>query len=66
MHFGLLDIIDLSGTSDKTNEDSGDEVITTAATVNGDDRDKEDSSGSGYESFQDCLSELGQSPTDLY
>jgi hypothetical protein len=40
-----LDIIDISGTSDNTNEDSGDEVITTAAIVNGDDRDKEDSSG---------------------
>jgi hypothetical protein len=60
----VRDGADISGTSDNTNEDSGDEVITTAATVNGDDGDMEDLSGSGYEAFQDCLSELGQSSTE--
>jgi hypothetical protein len=53
-----------SGTSDNTDEDSGDEIITTAATVNGDDGDREGSSGSGYGSFQDCLAEIDQSPTE--
>jgi hypothetical protein len=55
---------DSSGTSENTDEESGDEVITTAVTDNGDDGDREDSSDSGYEAFQDCLSEVSQSPTE--
>ncbi len=45
----VRDGADSSGTSDNTDEESG---------------DKEKSSGSGYESFQDCLAEVGQSPTE--
>jgi hypothetical protein len=63
----VRDDADSSGTSDNTNEDSVDEEqeeIITDATGNEDDGDKEDSSGSGYEAFQDCLAELGQSPTE--
>jgi hypothetical protein len=63
----VRDGADSSGTSDNTNEDSVDEEqeeIITDATGNEDDGDKEDSSGSGYETFQDCLAELGQSPTE--
>ena len=60
----VRDGADSSGTSENTDEESGDEVITTAVTDNGDDGDREDSSDSGYEAFQDCLSELSQSPTE--
>ena len=58
---------DSSGTSDNTDEESGEEdqeERTNAATANGDEGDKENSSGSEYESFQDCLAEVGQSPTE--
>jgi hypothetical protein len=60
----VRDGADSSGASENTDEESGDEVITTAATDNGDDGDREDSSDSGYEAFQDCLSELSQSPPE--
>ena len=62
----VRDGADSSGTSDNTDEESGDEEQeerTTAATANEDEGDKKNSSGSGYESFQDCLAEVGQSPT---
>ena len=40
------------------------EERTNAATANEDEGNKENSSGSEYESFQDCLAEVGQSPTE--
>ena len=60
----VRDGADSPGTSENTDEESGDEVITTAVTDNGDDDNREDSSDSGYEAFQDCLSELSQFPTE--
>ena len=71
------DGMDSSGTSDNTEEDSKDEEYTTAAATTVEDEDEEegseesndssddkDSSSSGYEAFQDCLAELGESPTE--
>jgi hypothetical protein len=64
---------DSSGTSDYTDEDAADEEqedSTTAATTGEDEgsedtsNDKEDSSGLGYEAFQDCLAKAGESPTE--
>jgi hypothetical protein len=64
---------DSSGTSDNTDEDSADEEqedSITAATTGEDEgsedtsNDKEDSSGLGYEAFQDCLANAGESPTE--
>jgi hypothetical protein len=64
---------DSSGTSDNTDEDSADEEqedSTTGATTGEDEgsedtsNEKEDSSGSGYEAFQDCLANAGESPTE--
>jgi hypothetical protein len=64
---------DYSGTSDNTDEDSADEEqedSTTAATTGEDEgsedssNDKEDSSGLGYEAFQNCLAKAGESPTE--
>jgi hypothetical protein len=64
---------DSSGTTDNTDEDSTDEEqedSTTAATTGEDEgsedtsNDKEDSSGLGYEAFQDCLANAGESPTE--
>ena len=63
----VRDGADSSGTSDNTDEESGEEdqeERTNAATANEDEGDKENSSGSEYESFQDCLAEVGQSPTE--
>jgi hypothetical protein len=62
-----------SGNSDNTNGDSTDEEqedSTTAATTGEDEgsedssNDKEDSSGLAYETFQDCLTQVGESPTE--
>jgi hypothetical protein len=70
---GLVeDGADSSGTSDNTEEDSADEQedSTTAATTGEDEgsedssNDKEDSSGLAYETFQDCLTQVGESPTE--
>ena len=68
------DGMDSSGTSDNTDgekEDSTDEEeedSTTAANTGEDSTDnsneKEYSSGSGYEAFQDCLAEIEESPTE--
>ncbi len=70
------DDIDSSGTSDNTDEeeeggDSSDEEEedNTAAADTGEDstdnsNGKEDSSGSGYEAFQDCLAEIEDVPTE--
>ena len=64
---------DSSDTSDNTEEDSTDEEqedSTTAATTGEDEgsedssNDKEDSSGLAYETFQDCLTQVGESPTE--
>jgi hypothetical protein len=64
---------DSSGTSDNTDEDSADEEqedSTTAATTGEDEGSedssnvKEDSSGLAYETFQDCLTQVGESPTE--
>jgi hypothetical protein len=64
---------DSSGTSDNTDEDSTDDEqkdSTTAATTGEDEgsedslNDNEDSSGSAYETFQDCLTQVGESPTE--
>jgi hypothetical protein len=65
---------DSSGTSDNTDEDSADEEQeednTTGATTGEDEgsedssNDEEDSSGLGYETFQDCLADAGESPTE--
>jgi hypothetical protein len=64
---------DSSGTSDNTDEDAADEEqedSTTAATTGEDEgsedssNDKEDSSGLAYETFQDCLTQVGESPTE--
>ena len=66
------DSVDSAGTFDNTNGDSGDEEqedSTTGATTGEDEGsedtsdDKEDSSGLGYEAFQDCLANTGESPT---
>jgi hypothetical protein len=62
-----------SDNSDNTNGDSGDreqEDSTTAAATGEDEgsedssNDKEDSSGLAYETFQDCLTQVGESPTE--
>jgi hypothetical protein len=59
---------DSSGTTDNTDEEQEDS--TTAATTGEDEgsedtsNDKEDSSGLGYEAFQDCLANAGESPTE--
>jgi hypothetical protein len=64
---------DSSGTSDYTDEDAADEEqedSTTAATTGEDEgsegssNDKEDSSDLAYETFQDCLTQVGESPTE--
>ena len=69
----VRDGADSSGTSDNTDEDSTDDEqkdSTTAATTGEDEgsedslNDNEDSSGSAYETFQDCLTQVGESPTE--
>jgi hypothetical protein len=64
---------DSSGTSDNTEEDSADEEqedSITGATTSEDEgsedssNDKEKSSGLGYEAFQVCLANAGESPTE--
>jgi hypothetical protein len=61
-----------SGNSDNTNGDSTDEEqedSTTAATTGEDEGSEDssndkDSSGLAYETFQDCLTQLGESPIE--
>jgi hypothetical protein len=61
-----------SDNSDNTKGDSGDgeEGDSTTAATTGEDEgsedsnDKEDSSGLAYETFQDCLTQVGESPTE--
>ena len=62
-----------SDNSDNTNGDSGgreQEDSTTAATTDEDEgsedssNDKEDSSGLVYDTFQDCLTQVGEFPTE--
>jgi hypothetical protein len=64
---------DSSGSSDNTDKESTDEEqedSTTVATTGEDEgsedssNDKEDSSGLAYETFQDCLTQVGESPTE--
>ena len=64
---------DSSGSSDNTDEESTDEEQedSSTATTTGEDEgsedssnDKEDSSGLAYETFQDCLTQVGESPTE--
>jgi hypothetical protein len=64
---------DSSGTSDNTEEDSGDEEQEDSTTTNEDEgsedsdnsiNDQEDLSSLGYEAFQDCLAEIEKSPTE--
>jgi hypothetical protein len=76
---GGMDSSGTSDNTDEEEEDSGDEEeeeSTTAATtdeeeeeesagdIDGNSGDREDSASSGYAALQDCLAELGESPTE--